>query len=53
MTMTVWRCWYSNGAAVLVPAYSEADARWEAEEMAERDGHPGLSVTRVECVSEG
>ena len=48
--MSYYRCWYSNGAAVVIRAYSASDARWEAEEQAERDGRPGLSVVRVEEV---
>lgn len=50
--LKTWRCWYSNGSAVLVDAHTEADARHDAEELAERDGYPGLSVVRVELLSE-
>jgi hypothetical protein len=51
-SMKCWRCWYSNGAAVLIDAHNKDDARQMAKEQAARDGYPGLSVSRVECLSE-
>lgn len=48
--MKCWRVWYDNGAAVLVDAVSEEEARREALRQAKADGYPGLGVKRVECL---
>jgi hypothetical protein len=49
--MKCYRCWFSNGSAVLIDAHSPEDAKQIAEEEAAECGKPGLSVDRVECLS--
>jgi len=51
--MNCWRCWFNNGAAVLVDAETEQDARRIAENQAILDGYGGLTVKKVECLTNG
>lgn len=46
--MNTYRVWFDNGSAVLVNADTAADAKREAEAMADRDGYAGLRAIKAE-----